>query len=112
MGIDDLRHSRYWTKREGRAALSLWRASGEPLATFAHGAGLSRTRLEYWAKQLGTRRPSAAIDVKLAPVTIVAPAPRGAITIELRSGRVVRIEGDVDDALLARVIVIAERAGC
>lgn len=109
MGIDELRASTYWTEREGRAALALWRRSGEALATFARGAGLSRTRLSYWRDRLGEDRARSTSAITLAPVTVLAPRG-GTLTIELRSGRAVRIEGDIDDATLARVIAIAERA--
>lgn len=45
----------------------------------------------------------------LAPVTVIDRRPR-AIVIELLCGRAVRVEGDFDDALLARVIAAAERS--
>lgn len=106
MDIDELRACGYWGEREGHAAVALWRRSGEPLATFARRVDLSRSRLLYWA-----RRVADAAVPTFAPVTILAAAARtGAISIELRSGRVVRLEGDVDDATLERVILIAERA--
>ena len=108
MGINELRVCGYWGEREGRAAVALWRRSGEPLATFARRAGFARSRLSYWA-----RRIASAAAPSFAPVTILAAAARSsAISIELRSGRIVRVEGDVDDATLERVILVAERAGC
>jgi hypothetical protein len=107
MGIEELRASGYWTEREGRAAVALWKRSGETLATWARSNGLSRTRLSYWTSRLEQRSPS----LTLAPVAVLAAsAARGALTIELRSGRAVRVEGEFDDAALARVIAIAERA--
>lgn len=51
-------------------------------------------------------------ELALAPVTVLAPVRAGGLAIELRSGRTVRVEGDVDEEILARVIVVAERAGC
>lgn len=108
MGIEELRASAYWTEREGRAAIALWKRSGESLARWARSSGLSRSRIAYWAERLGGAPPSSSA-ITLAPVTVIS-APRGALTIELRSGRAVRVEGDFDDATLARVIGIAERA--
>ena len=109
MGIEELRACAYWTEREGRAAVSLWRRSGEPRATFAREAGLGRTRLDYWSKRLAAERCTSPGSITLAPVTVLSSPARGAITVELRSGRAVRVEGDFDDATLARVIAIAER---
>jgi hypothetical protein len=108
MDINELRACGYWGEREGRAAVALWRRSGEPLAVFARRVGLARSRLSYWARRIGS-----AATPSFVPVTVVASAAkRGLISIELRSGRIVRLEGDVDDATLERVILIAERAGC
>lgn len=105
MGIEELRASAYWTEREGRAAVALWRRSGEPMASWARRTGLSGSRLSYWAR----RSAGAGTGIALAPVTVVA-TPTGALVIELRSGRAVRVEGAFDDDTLARVIAIAERA--
>ena len=105
MDIEDLRACAYWTEHEGRAALSLWRRSRLSLTKFTHRERLSRTRLAYWRSRLDSTSPT----LTLAPVTVIASRP-GVIVIELLSGRVVRVEGDVDDAVLARVIAIAERA--
>jgi hypothetical protein len=106
MGIDELRACAFWTDREGRAALSLLRRSGLSAAAFARREGLSRTRLLYWR----SRVESGSAPLALAPVTVIEARRSGVLAIECLSGRVVRIEGDVDDALLARVIVAAERA--
>jgi hypothetical protein len=108
MDITELRARGYWGEAEGRAAVALWRRSGKPLATFARRAGLARSRLTYWARRVGdVAAPS------FVPVTILASsAKRGSISVELRSGRIVRVDGDVDDVMLERVILIAERAGC
>lgn len=118
MGIEELRACEYWTEREGRAAVALWRKSGMPLGSWARSVGLTASRVAYW-RGLSARRPSsgatkkaAALAVTLAPVSIVGAAPHGALTIELRSGRAIRVEGDFDDATLARVIAIAERVSC
>jgi hypothetical protein len=108
MGIDELRACEYWTEREGRAALSLLRRSGLSAAAFARRERLSRTRLLYWRSRLATG--STPTEVALAPVTVVEARRAGTIEIECLSGRVVRVEGDVDDALLARVIAASERA--
>jgi hypothetical protein len=107
MDIDQLRETPYWTDREGRAAVALWRRSGEPLASWARSVGLARTRLAYWVQRIGARPVGSSIA--LAPVAVMSAAPRSSLTVELRSGRAVRIDGDVDDLVLARVIAVAER---
>jgi hypothetical protein len=107
MGIEELRACAYWTEREGRAAIGLWRRSGKPLAAWARSVGLSRSRLAYWSARL--EAPPSSSVVALAPVAVVTASARGAITIELRSGRAVHIEGAFEDETLARVIAIAER---
>ncbi len=109
MDIEDLKRSSYWSEREGRRAIELWRASGLPLLEFATRTGLRRQRLEYWRKRVSSpSRPAAATALALAPVTVLTST--SAITIELRSGRAVRLEGDFVDDVLERVIAIAERA--
>lgn len=107
MGIEELRACAYWTEREGRAAVGLWRRSGKPLAAWARSVGLSRSRLGYWSARLSAS-PSSSV-VALAPVAVVSSPARGSITIELRSGRAIQVEGAFDDEVLARVIAIAER---
>lgn len=106
MGIDELRACGFWSEREGRAALALLRRSGLSATAFARREGLSRTRLLYWRSRI----EADSAPLALAPVTVIEARRAGTVTIECLSGRVVRIEGDVDDALLARVIAAAERA--
>ncbi len=123
MGIEELRACEYWTAREGRAAVGLWRKSGLPLRTWARAVDLRASRVAYWHKRLGAprRRPSTpesatsatALALTLAPVAVLGTErPRGRLTLELRSGRAIRIEGELDEATLARVIAIAEHAPC
>jgi len=117
MDIETLRACEYWTEREGRAAVALWRKSGMAPGPWARSVGLSASRLAYWRKRAERRSEArsstaAALAITLAPVSVVEATSRGAITIELRSGRAIRIEGDFDDATLTRVIAIAERAPC
>ena len=110
MSIEDLLDNGYWSECEGRMAVELWRASGESLSGFCARTGLRRTRLTYWARRLEAAGASSALA--LAPITVLPVRRVGALAIELRSGRTIHLEGDVDDELLARVIVVAERAGC
>ena len=109
MDIEALRARVYWSEADGRRVVELWQASGQSLAVFCKESGIRRTRIAYWVS-----RVSSATALTLATVTVAAPhatrASSRAIAIELRSGRVIRIEGDFDDAQLERAIVVAERA--
>jgi len=106
MGMDEVRACAFWTDREARVALSFLRRSGLSVAAFARREGLSRSRLVYWR----SRMEAQSAPLALAPVTVIETRRSGAVAIECLSGRVVRIEGNVDDVLLARVIAAAERA--
>jgi hypothetical protein len=112
MSIEELLANRYWSAVEGSRAVELWRESGESVSAFAARTGLSAARLHYWTTKGSTGVENA--EVVLAPVAVLTSreSTGSAISIELRSGRVIRIEGNVDDGLLARVIEIAERVGC
>lgn len=111
MEIEDLKRSSYWSEGEGRCAIELWRSSGLTLGEFATQTGLRRNRLDYWRERLSQAAPSStSTALAIAPVTVVQRRAPSAITVELRSGRTVRLEGDFDDDVLERVIAIAERA--
>jgi hypothetical protein len=112
MDIEDLRRSSYWSEREGQRAVELWRESGLTLLEFSTRTGLRRQRISYWSSRAAqpTSSSAKATAMVLAPVTVVRSQAASAITIELRSGRAVRLEGDFADDVLERVIAIAERA--
>lgn len=111
MEIEELKRSAYWSEREGQRAIELWRASGVSLAEFAARTGLHPKRLEYWRKRTFSAALAAPASAStLAAVTVLPRIASSAITIELRSGRAVRVEGDFADEVLERVIAIAERA--
>ena len=113
MEIEDLRRSSYWSEREGQRAVELWRESGLSLLEFSTRTGLHRKRMLYWSRRIAVQPTSSSTEATamvLAPVTVVRSQAASAITIELRSGRAVRLEGDFADDVLERVIAIAERA--
>jgi hypothetical protein len=110
MEIEELKRSAYWSEREGQRAIELWRASGVSLAEFAARTGLHPKRLEYWRKRTSAALAAPASASALMEVTVLPRIASSAITIELRSGRAVRVEGDFADEVLERVIAIAERA--
>jgi len=112
MSMKDLLAKQYWSEREGRAAVALWRQSGLSPSKFCARTGLRHARLTYWSRRIAGATGRTGTAITLVPVTVVPARRGGSIAIELLSGRTIRIEDDVDDALLARVIAVAEQAGC
>ncbi|MDQ3033391.1 MAG: hypothetical protein M3Y87_13310 [Myxococcota bacterium] len=106
MGLEDLRAIPYWSEVEGRRAVELWRKSGASLRAFAARTGVPAARFSYWRKRLG-----AATQNTLAPVTVIPARRANALSIELRSGRAIRIDGGFDDDVPERAITIAEARG-
>ena len=112
MQIEKLASVVYWSDAEGRSAVIAWRASGLTKKAFARRHGIAAQRITYWERRLPSSSTMRA-DITLAPVTVLATPPRESdIAIELRSGHVVRVRGDVEEVQLVRVIRAAERAGC
>ena len=110
MQIKELADVEYWSEVEGRRAVDAWRASGLTKDAFARRYGISAQRIRYWSRRLDSSAGTET-TLALAPVTVIASAA-SEIAIELRSGHLVRLRGDVDEEQLARVIRAAERASC
>lgn len=73
----------HWTEAEGVAAISAWKASGEPLASFARRHGANPQRLAWWRDRVGTEAQSA-----LVPVTIGRAILTDAVTVSIGDVRV------------------------
>jgi len=75
------RSTKRWSKADGRAAVSAWRASGLSLAEFARQQGFDDQRLRWW-RDLLEGRPRATPSVKrtatLVPVKVVGLGARPA----------------------------------
>jgi len=108
-----LASNRYWSEREGRAALAAWRASGSSMAAFARAHGLEPRRLGWWNRQLGAERgPARLLPVKLveraapAQLSNLTPPARssGAMEVALANGRRVRVDARFDEAALLRLV--------
>lgn len=94
-----------WSEAEARAALSAWRKSRKPLATFAREQGYSDQRLRWWRARLD---PTAGAMVPvsttaLAPVRIVVREDQP-IEIAVRSGQVIRVRPGFSRELLIDVV--------
>jgi hypothetical protein len=84
---------RQWTREEARTALTRWKKSGLPLATFARQLGVSNTRLRWWRERLGEwTSPAALSDTRLVPVVVSGSAAGGAATAVVHVGGGVSIE--------------------
>lgn len=112
-----LQRSAYWREDEGRLAVKAWRASGQPLATFARHHGLGATRLRWWRNRLLAHEAPAtpASQAAIVPVALVrssSPAERAESTMEivLASGHVVRVQADFDADALIRLVRTLEAA--
>jgi len=103
-----------------------WRASGLSGREFAEKHGLRASTLYQWAHRVDTadatagRKHGAAKrpDLAFAEIKIRRErksehgehaAPRGVIEIVSRSGRVVRVQGDVDAGQLRAVLEVVEQ---
>lgn len=113
-----------------RGLLAKWRRSGQSAAAFADRHGISQWALYSWAKQAeargnrrrprrrSVRRSTTAGTPGFVPVRLVGdehadPPTRaeGIVEIELRSGEVVRVVGEVSTERL-RAVVAAVRQAC
>jgi transposase len=104
-----------WVEEVGR-----WRRSGQSAAEYAAAHGLHPGTLGWWGSrigsaatvQVGTQRSE---PVRFLPVRVterrVATAlatPKGEVEVVLRNGRRVRICGDFQNDVVARLLDIAE----
>ncbi len=87
-----------WTPAEARRALSAWRKSGLPLATFARERGIGAERLRWWRNRLGAGSGLAAAkpppEPRLVPAVLSAPLlslSTAAVAIRLPGGPVLEI---------------------
>ena len=100
---------------EWGAIVSEWRESGRTAEAVAAEHGVSRTSLYGWAARMRTAETTASPTRQPSFVGVSIVAPRAAPThteprVELvaRSGRVIRVFGDVDAGTLVRVLEAAE----
>jgi transposase len=121
-----------------RAKESVWRSVIEELGAselsvpaFCEEQSLSPTSLYRWRRELEQRDharqavvPPLFVPVKVRAPAVPPPRPRrgadvpaaerrdSALEIELAGGRRVRVLGDVDGALLAKVVTVLEGLAC
>ncbi len=87
-----------------------WRASGKSQSEFCRGLGIPPQRLHYWRQRLAEDdQATSAPEQHFVAVRVrEAVVVREAIEIVLTNGRVVRVQGAVDGALLRQVLAVTE----
>jgi len=93
-----------------------WQRSGRSAAAFAALHHLDPKQLSWWKWSLARRRPALPSASAFLPVRVVStalalapsPAPPPCIEIVLTNGRVVRVRGAVDGAILGSLLLAAE----
>ena len=111
---------RRWPVARKLSILSEVGVDGAAVSDVARRHDLTRQHLYQWRNWLRQRSPVAARDVRFLPVecmddriAVAGPADvtrPGRVDIVLRNGRTIGVSGDPPDALLARIIRIAETA--
>jgi len=102
---------RYWREADGRAVVTAWRRSGEPLSSFARVHGVKAQRIAWWATRL---QASASEPVRFHPVRLLESASSSgkasgeAIEVVLADGRRVRVPAGFVAEDLARVLRVLE----
>ena len=106
-----------------RPVLEEWRRSGLDAADFCRDRRLAVSALQHWKKEIQTRdqrrsaqraaKEASRQSMRLLPVRIVESqpaAPPAALEIVLRGGRLVRLLGDFDPAMLRKLVLALEEA--
>jgi hypothetical protein len=86
---------RQWKANEARRVVEAWRASGLPLAAFAHQRGLTPERLRWWRQRLGDWNAGGAAP-SLVPAVVTGERTAATATVTVRVGIVVVEVADVD----------------
>ena len=108
--IREVAQRRYWREAEARVVVEAWRSSGEGLARFARRHDVRPNRLGWWVRRFGSQS-----QVRFHAVRLVQRRPEsdGAIEIELKGDRRVRVPRDFEAEDLRRVLeVLGEAATC
>ena len=102
-----------WVEEVGR-----WRRSGQTAPEYAAVHGLHPGTLAVWggkvrigARTTGVVSRSGFLPVRVTEAPQERTAARGEIEVVLSNGRCVRIRGDVQSEIVARVLDVAERGG-
>ncbi|MBU2653830.1 transposase [Acidomonas methanolica] len=116
----DVERRRRWAVARKLSILSEVGVDGATVSDVARRHDLTRQHLYQWRNWLRQHSSVAARDVRFLPVecmddrgAVAGPADvtrPGRVDIVLHNGRTIGVSGDPPDALLARIIRIAETA--
>lgn len=101
------------TRAEWEQRIARWERSGLSKEDFGQREGLAPEKLNWWRWEL--RRKSATKAIARRPAFVEVNAieqlgPSGErVEVVLGNGRIVRVPATFDDAVLGRVLAIAER---
>ena len=111
-GRRDPKRERFW-----RRTIGVWARSGETIRGFCAARGVSEASFHAWRRELrrrdgtparrGPQRPRF-LPVRVVPAGMAESAP---IEIE-RGGTTIRLRGEVDGRVLARVLEALEQRPC
>ena len=95
-----------WTVDDARIVLEQWQQSGESIAAFARGHGVTASRLYSAKERLGRR--SKPLELLPAVVDATASATTAAVAIRLRDGIAIEI-ADASPSWVAAMVREIER---
>jgi transposase len=122
--ITSVERRRRWSREDKERLVAATFEPGASVSDIAHSAGIHVSQLFRWRKELC--QVSAPSVPQLVPVEVVEVLPAPAVppepsavsrprkkasivTIELGSGRRLRVESDIDTEDLARILDVLER---
>jgi transposase-like protein len=98
-----------WTADDGRAALEMWRRSGQPITAFAREHAVTPSRLIWWKRQFAKKSArSTTTSVTLVPAAVTSSD--AAITIRVPGGVSIEISSGVPAQWIAAVVAELARA--
>ena len=101
------------TRAEWEQRVTRWERSGLSRVEFAQQEGVMPRKLSWWRWELRRKSATTAIVRQPAFVEVQAVERAGSsgerVEIVLENGRVVRVPFAFDDAVLGRVLDVAER---
>ena len=90
--------------------MARWKASGVSGTVFAERHGLKRSSLYEWGRKVEEASETAFTEVRVdATSGLASSGGETGIEIETKSGRVVRVRGEVDVEQLRRVLEAVEQ---
>ena len=99
----DLERQQFW-----REAVAGWKKSGQTIAAFCTGRGLSQANFYAWRRKFA-RHDEVASAATFVPLTVV---PDAVVEIVLPTSIVVRVPAAADAAAVAKLVAALGAAPC